>query len=137
MLLNDYYNKNLKQFARELRNNSTLAEIILWNEVLKGRKLGYKFLRQRPVLNYIGDFFCKDLKLFVELDGLTHFERSVKVKDKKKQSEIKSRGYTLLRFKDEEVVGELERVKSEIESWIKGYEKKHPDILKIKVSKKS
>ncbi len=69
----DYYNKALKQFARQLRKHSTLAEIILWNEVLKDRKLGYKFLRQRPVLDFIGDFYCKDLKLFIELDGATHF----------------------------------------------------------------
>ena len=135
MHLNDYYNKNLKQFARKLRKNSTLAEVILWNEVLKNRKLGYKFLRQRPVIDYIGDFFCKDLKLFIELDGATHFEESVIVKDRKKQLEIKTHGYSVLRFKDEQVVEELEKVKGEIELWIKGYEEKYPEVLEMKVRK--
>jgi very-short-patch-repair endonuclease len=136
MPLNDYYNKNLKQFARELRKNSTLAEIVLWNEVLKNRKLGYRFLRQRPILDYIGDFYCKDLKLFIELDGSTHFEKSVKIKDRMKQYKIESGGYSLLRFKDEQVVGELDLVKAKIESWIKGYEKEHPEVLRFKVRKK-
>ena len=130
-----HYNKILKQFSRELRSNSTLSEIILWTEVLKARKLGYQFHRQRPVLDYIGDFFCKDLKLFIELDGVTHFEKSVKAKDRWKQSEIESHGYTLLRFNDEEVIGELEKVKEEIESRIRAYEKEHPEVLKMKVRK--
>ncbi len=129
MISNEYYNKNLKQFARQLRKHSTFAEIMLWNEVLKNRKLGYKSLRQRSMFNYIGDFFCKDLKLFIELDGATHFEKTVRVKDEKKRAEIESRGYTLLRFKDEKVVEELEKVQSEIVSWIESFEIKYPEVL--------
>jgi len=111
---NDYYNKSLKRYARQLRKHSTLAEIMLWNEVLKNKKLGYKFLRQRSMFNYIGDFFSKDLKLIIELDGATHFEKAVRVKDEKKQAEIESRGYNLLRFKDTQVIEELEKVRKEM-----------------------
>jgi very-short-patch-repair endonuclease len=87
------------------------------------------------MFNYIGDFFSKDLKLFVELDGATHFEKAVRAKDRKKQAEIESHGYTLLRFKDEEVAEELEKVRNEIVSWIKDYEAKHPEVLEKKKKK--
>ena len=127
-----HFNKDLKQFSSELRSNSTLSEIIMWNEVLKARKLGYQFHRQRPVLNYIGDFFCKELKLFIELDGSTHFEKSVRVKDKKKQTEIESHGFTLLRFKDEEVVISVDEVRQKLKNWISDYEKMHPEVLERK-----
>jgi very-short-patch-repair endonuclease len=135
-MYNDYYNKTLKPYARQLRKHSTLAEIILWNEVLKNRKLGYKFLRQRPVLKYIGDFYCKDLKLFIELDGATHFERNVRNKDTKKQNEILSHGFTVLRFKNVEVIENLEKVRNDIISWIRNYEKQNPGIIEKKVRRK-
>ena len=67
------YNKKLKHRSRKLRNESTMAEIRIWSELLRGRKmLGYPFLRQRPVLHYIADFMCKPLKLIIEVDGFTH-----------------------------------------------------------------
>ena len=130
------YNKTLKQYSRRHRNYSTLAEVILWNEVLKGRKLGYQFYRQRPILNYIGDFFCKELKLVIETDGVTHHEEDVKKKDKDKQNNLLSHGYTILRFKDTEVAGELEMVREGIKMWIREYENKNPDVLKKKYRNK-
>ena len=70
---NFYYNKRLKDLARQLRKQSTKAEIKLWNEVLRSKQMhGYTFLRQRPVLNFIADFMCKELKLIIEVDGYTH-----------------------------------------------------------------
>ncbi|MBN2773661.1 MAG: DUF559 domain-containing protein, partial [Prolixibacteraceae bacterium] len=67
------YNKELKDFARKLRNNSTLAEVILWDKLLKKKQLrNYQFLRQRSIDIYIVDFFCKDLKLVIEVDGTYH-----------------------------------------------------------------
>jgi very-short-patch-repair endonuclease len=69
-----YYNPKLKAKSRELRNNSTLAEVPLWNQ-LKGRKMrGYQFMRQKPIGNYIVDFFCSKLKLVIEIDGESHSE---------------------------------------------------------------
>ncbi len=126
-----HYNKNLRQYSKQLRNNSTLAEVILWNEVLKGRKLGYQFYRQRPILNYIGDFFCKELKSVIETDGVTHLEEDVKMKDKEKEKNLFSHGYTILRFKDTEVVEDLDDVRRRIEQWIKDYENKYPEVLNI------
>jgi very-short-patch-repair endonuclease len=54
------YNKNLKMFSRDLRNFSTLSEVLLWNELKAGKIKGYKFNRQKPLLNYIVDFFAKN-----------------------------------------------------------------------------
>lgn len=80
------YNKNLKEYARKLRNNSTLAEVIVWDKLLKGRQLrGYPFLRQRPIKNYIVDFFSKDLNLVIEIDGEIH--RFQKRKDNQKNEQ--------------------------------------------------
>ena len=72
-----YYDPKLKKLARELRNNSTLAEIMLWNEI-KGRRLrGYQFMRQKPIEKYIVDFFCSitflrfdDLEVRYNLDNV-------------------------------------------------------------------
>jgi very-short-patch-repair endonuclease len=66
------YNSKLKQLARELRNNSTLAEILLWRH-LKGRqRKGHEFHRQKPIDEYIVDFFAHNLMLAVEIDGVSH-----------------------------------------------------------------
>lgn len=70
---NNKYNKKLKTLAKDLRNNSTYAEIKIWVELLRNKQmLGRPFLRQRAIGNYIADFFCKELKLIIELDGSAH-----------------------------------------------------------------
>ncbi len=133
MVINyNYYNKNLKHFARNLRKRSTFSELILWNEVLKNRKLGYKFLRQRSMISYITDFFCPDLKLVIELDGLTHLEDEVIKKDIIKQNELEKINYTVLRFKDEEIADDLESVRKIIIEWINNYEIENPDVISKK-----
>jgi very-short-patch-repair endonuclease len=71
-----YYDPKLKQRSRELRKNSTLAEVLLWNELKGSRMLGYSFLRQRPVYKYIVDFYCPRLKLVIEIDGDSHRNKS-------------------------------------------------------------
>ena len=71
-----YYNPKLKPLARKLRNNSTLSEILLWEELKKRKMLDYRFLRQKPVGEYIVDFFCNKLRLVIEIDGDSHNEES-------------------------------------------------------------
>ncbi|RZK00229.1 MAG: DUF559 domain-containing protein [Flavobacterium sp.] len=63
---NNFYNKKLKPLAKTHRNDSTKAEVRLWCELLRAKQLGYSFLRQRSIGNFIVDFFCKDLKLIIE-----------------------------------------------------------------------
>ena len=66
------YNPKLKQLARNLRNNSTKSEIFLWLQLKGKQMMGYDFHRQKPIDNYILNFFCHELMLGIELDGITH-----------------------------------------------------------------
>jgi len=118
---NNNYNKNLKEYARKLRNHSTLAEVILWNKVLKQKQLkGYPFLRQRPIGNYIVDFFCKDLKMIIELDGTIHCFQ--KTKDKKREDDLREMGYHIIRFHNQEIQNNLYNVRITLEHYIEGLE---------------
>ena len=106
----------------------TKAEACLWKYVLRAKQMkGYQFRRQRPVLNYIADFMCKELWLIIEVDGITHqWEETIK-KDKKRQRDLESGGFTVLRFTDNEILKSIHIVQSTLEEWI---EKKVP--IKIK-----
>lgn len=75
------YNKSLKGFARANRNNATKAEACIWKYVLSKKKTGFTFKRQRPVLKYVADFMCQELKLIIEVDGITHHQERVYEKD--------------------------------------------------------
>jgi len=111
-----YYNKNLKKRARYLRKNSTLAEVLLWNQ-LKGRKLlGYQFMRQKPILKYIVDFYCSKLKLIIEVDGESHVYKFKK--DLTRQKKLEAIGLSFLRFADIEVKLNMEAVMESITNWI-------------------
>lgn len=110
------YDPKLKATARMLRKQSTLAEILLWNE-LKGRKiLGCDFHRQKPIGRYIVDFFCPRLKLAIEIDGGSHLDRTEE--DKKRQRELVLLGIRFLRFRDDEVKKDLGAVVDIIKQWI-------------------
>ncbi len=118
------YNKALKKYASAMRSEGTKSEALLWVYVLKNKQMkGYTFNRQRPVLNYIADFICKKLKLIIELDGVTHDNEEVHVKDLIKTNELASEGYTILRFTDAEVYNGIDRVQKEIEFAIKEIER--------------
>ncbi len=78
--------------------------------------LGYDFDRQRPLKNYIVDFYCKELLLAIEIDGNTHFYRFEE--DKARQEEIELYGVHFLRFDDLEVKKNISNVLNVIESWI-------------------
>lgn len=119
---NNNYNKELREFARKLRNNSTLPEVILWDKLLKRKQLrGYPFLRQRPIGNYIVDFFSKDLNLIIEIDGEIHkFQKS---KDKKREMELIKLGYSVIRFQNEAVLNELFNIQRTLENFVDEFEK--------------
>jgi len=123
------YNKKLKQYSRNLRNDSTLAEIVLWKE-LRGASMGYTFNRQKPILNYIVDFYCKPLNLVIEADGISHWGDEAVEKDKIRQGKLESTGLHFLRFDDEEIMNDLENVLRVIEITIEELEKKYPEARK-------
>lgn len=116
------YNPKLKEFARVLRNNSTKSEIKLW-KILKNKNIkGYDFHRQKPLLEFIADFYCYELKLVIELDGFTHEFEETKSKDNYKQGKLEGVGLTVLRFTDEEVFSEFDLVINSIEKYILEFE---------------
>ena len=107
------YNKKLKEFSKKLRNNSTLSEILLWEYLRAGKMKGYKFNRQKPLLNYIVDFYCKKLNLVIEIDGDSH---NTKYKaDKIRQNELEKYGFKFLRFDDLEIKTNINNVLRTIE----------------------
>jgi very-short-patch-repair endonuclease len=113
----EFYNKKNKPFARELRNNSTKAEIMLWVELLRAKKMmGYSFLRQRPISFFIADFLCKELKLIIEADGISHDGKESY--DKRRDQILAGLGYTTLRFTDDEILNDLNYVEDRIKIWI-------------------
>ncbi len=102
----------MKQYAKKLRINETSAEKKLWDEVLSNKKAGFKFRRQHPLNNYIVDFFCHQAGLIIEIDGGYHIYNSEE--DFKRQRELEKLGFVVIRFENEEVLLDLERVRYEI-----------------------
>ena len=102
----------------------TLAEVLLWKD-LKGKKVcGYDFDRQRPVGEYIVDFYCKDLRLAIEVDGQSHDFKPDK--DAQRQKRLEKLGVRFLRFWDYEVKNDRRSVLEAIEKWIREHEETHP-----------
>jgi len=101
----------LLEKAKEMRANPTEAEAILW-QYLKGKKLRFKFRQQHLIGDYIVDFVCLSKRLVVEVDGKIH-DRQAK-KDNKRTDFLGDRGFNVIRFKNEEVIGNIEGVVSKI-----------------------
>lgn len=112
-----YYHPKLKALARKLRNNATLSEVLLWNEIKARKMLSYSFKRQKPIGNYIVDFYCPKLKLVIEIDGESH--RFKFPRDAERQQWLEELGITVLRFDDLEVKKDMENVLYSIEHWIR------------------
>lgn len=119
------YNPKLKELARQLRNNSTFAEVLLWNELKNKQINGYDFHRQKPILNYILDFFCSELKLAIEVDGITHDNEESSSNDIERQKAVEALGISFLRFSDEDIKTQIEGVVKEKEPYIESFELKY------------
>ena len=120
------YNPKLKERARYLRNNGTKAEVYLWKFALKNKILGYKFLRQRPVLNYIADFMCTELMLIIEADGASHLVEGAYEKDLIRQQKLELAGFTVIRIEDDAIINNLSWVMSYLEQEVKRLKGKTP-----------
>ena len=115
------YNPKLKERARELRKNSTLSEIKLWKALRAGNMHGYKFNRQKPLDEFIVDFYCRKLKLVIEVDGESHDDK--KAYDHRRQRRLESLGLHVIRFYDHDVMNHLDGVLYKIEQTVKNLEK--------------
>ncbi len=122
------YNSKLKPLAKALRKNMTLAEVLLWNELKQKKMRGYDFDRQKPINNYIVDFYCKDSMLAIEIDGISHDTEEAFNEDIIRQQKLEGFGISFLRFDDREVRKDMENVLREIEGWFIEWENTHPDL---------
>lgn len=103
------YNKNLTERARENRKNPTKAESKIWNEVLRMRQFAdYKFLRQKPIDNFIVDFYCSELRLVIEIDGDSH-AKTVEY-DAERTKVLQALGLTVVRYTNVDVIRNIQGV---------------------------
>ena len=95
------------RLARRLRINQTDAETVLWNRPRNRQIDGHKFARQVPIASYICDFVCRERRLVVEVDGGQHSESA---SDEIRDRRLNEDGYRVLRFWNNDVLGNLEGV---------------------------
>jgi very-short-patch-repair endonuclease len=113
------YKPELKEIARQFRNNPTPAEAYLW-KYLKGKQLlGFDFHRQKPLGYYIVDFYCCELRLAIEIDGSVHKLEYQKFKDVKRQDDIEDYGIRFIRFSNSDIMNNIDNVLDNIKQCIK------------------
>ena len=114
------YNLLLKN-AKNNRRYMTPAESALW-EGLRNKNLGVKFRRQHPVNAYIPDFVCLEKLLVVEVDGGYHFVGNQQVSDEERTRYLEQNGFEVIRFTNEEVLGDIDGVLERIKEVLKSKE---------------
>ncbi len=101
------YKNSLNDYARQNRQAGILSEALLWNQ-LKKSQLGVKFTKQKPIGNYIADFYCKECNLVIEIDGDSHNDKFEY--DSARDKYMTERGIKVLRFWDTDVLKNMEGV---------------------------
>jgi len=113
-----YNRPYLKERRVSLRNNMTSAEVMLWN-MIKSKQLGVKFRRQHSIGNYIVDFYSSEIKLVIEMDGGVHQDIIHQSNDEVRDNYLKDLGIKIIRFNNDEIYEDEERVKEELIGKIK------------------
>jgi very-short-patch-repair endonuclease len=107
-----------KERRKELRNNSTKAEQLLWKQLKNSRFENLKFRRQQGIGRYIVDFYCPNKMLVIELDGDSHYYDDAKEYDKVRDEFMKTEGLKVIRLTNNDIYkninGVLEEIKKEI-----------------------
>jgi very-short-patch-repair endonuclease len=130
-----YRNQEQRDFARQLRNGATPAEKRLWH-FLRAEKLGVKFRRQAAIGAYIVDFVSFSHRLVVELDGPQHVEDKGKRHDDRRTAWLASRGFHVVRFRNQALDEDIGRVVQEIKRALKTCVQERPPLrlcVKIQV----
>ena len=104
--------------AKFLRDNMTDAEKLLWEKLKDNKLKGFKFRREHPIHIYIVDFYCHKLKLIIEIDGGYHDSKEQKLLDAERSEILKFQELEIIRFANEEVLGNIEFVIRKIEEKI-------------------
>jgi very-short-patch-repair endonuclease len=112
------YNSKLKPLARKLRKDMTYGEVLLWSELKEDKLWGFDFDRQRCIDNYIVDFYCKELLLAIEIDGMYHNNEDMFVKDDIRQKKLENFGIKFIRFSEAELKADMVNVLRAIEGII-------------------
>ena len=110
------YLDELREMAKRNRNNPTIAEDIFWKKVLQCDKTEYRFLRQKPINRFILDFYCSKLLLVIEIDGDSH--RDKEFVDKERDLLLEKYQIRTIRFTNDQVLNELEKVKNDLDKII-------------------
>lgn len=110
----------------------TRAEVRLWTALRAGGVMGYPFRRQRPVLQYTVDFWCKNLNLIIEVDGASHDRPGVSERDAERQQKLEEIGFKVIRFRDEEVFEDLDGVVEKIGKVIREIENAGGVVIPLK-----
>jgi len=108
------YNSNLKSLGRRLRSNLTDAEKLLWQKLRRGQINGLVFNRQKPIGNYIADFYCDKAKLIIEIDGGQHYEEQNIEKDKIREEYFLGIGLRVIRFTNLNILKNIDNVVEKI-----------------------
>jgi very-short-patch-repair endonuclease len=105
--------------ARDQRRAMTHAETIMW-QCLRDRRSGEKFRRQVPIGPYVGDFVCVRARIIIELDGPPHEKADQQVRDRRRDKWLASKGWRVLRFSNELVIGGTDILMNQINAAIAG-----------------
>jgi very-short-patch-repair endonuclease len=106
------YSKTIGEAAKVLRKKMTQAEQKLWDCLLRAKQTGYKFSRQKPVDNFILDFYCSELLLCVEVDGEYH--EKAKEQDEARTERLNILGIKVIRYTNQQVLEQIEEVKTNL-----------------------
>ena len=118
------YNRKLVEVARENRKNPTQAEKKMWFKILKSKQFeNYKFLRQKPLNNFIADFYCAKLMLVIEIDGDSHaMQREY---DILRSEKLETYGIKVIRYTNNDIMLNIEGVFQNLKEKIKEIKKCH------------
>jgi len=116
-----YYDKKNKLNSQYLRKNLTATESLLWSRLRRKQLCGVQFYRQKPILNYVLDFYAPVVKLVIEIDGGQHYEQSMIARDAVRDDNLFKLGLTVLRFSNLEVLNSIDDVVSVIFNKVSGY----------------
>jgi very-short-patch-repair endonuclease len=112
------YRPDLKELARKLRNDSTLGEVLLWNKLKCKQFFSFDFQRQKPLLDYIVDFYCSELNLVIEIDGVYHTYEEKYNLDLLRDEKLRAYDLTILRFSEHEVKKDIVNVLRALEQYV-------------------
>ena len=115
------YSKRLKPYVSELRNNMTYAEVLLWSKIEGKQILDVQFYRQKPIQCYILDFYAKKPHMAIEVDGPIHNNKQALSDDSNRDFVLQELGIHVIRFTNEQILSDINRVINEIKNQILKY----------------